>query len=94
MLQWGPRPRAGRKFTGRLTISLASTDQRLRTGRATCKAHAGGRAVWVGVHRFRKGFVVCRWKLPRAAKGKRMIGTIRVFADGKRTARWFSRVVR
>jgi cysteine-rich secretory family protein len=93
LLQWGPRPRAGRRFTGRLTISLPGTRQRVRTGHVTCKARADGRPVWVGVHRFRNGFVVCRWRLPQRAKGRRMIGTIRVSAGGRQTARWFSRLV-
>jgi uncharacterized protein YkwD len=94
LLEWGPRPRAGHRFTGRLTITVHSTGQRVRTGRATCKARARGRLVWVGVHRFENGFVVCSWSVPRGVKNHRLIGTIRVSAGGKRTARWFSRVVR
>jgi uncharacterized protein YkwD len=94
LLEWGPRPRAGQRFTGRLTINVRSTGQRVRTGRATCNARARGRPVWVGVHRFENGFVVCSWSIPRAVKNHRLIGTIRVSTEGKRTARWFSRVVR
>jgi uncharacterized protein YkwD len=94
LIQWGRRPRAGRSFTGRLMISHPETRERVRTGRVTCNARAAGRPVWVGIHRFRKGFVVCRWWIPRVAQGHRIIGTIRVRAGGKRTARWFSRVVR
>lgn len=96
LLQWGRRPRAGLGFTGRLTVSLEGTGRRVLSGRGrvTCKARAGGRPVWVGIHRFRNGFVVCRWRLPKAVKGRRMIGTIRVSVDSRRTARWFSRIVR
>lgn len=96
LLQWGPRPRADRRFTGRLTLALEDNGKRVLSGRGrvTCKARAGGRPVYVGVHRFRNGFAVCRWILPKSAKGKRLIGTIRVHLGGKRAARWFSRVVR
>jgi hypothetical protein len=94
LLRWGPRPRAGRKFTGRLTISVPRTHERVRTGRVTCNARTRGRPVWVGIHRFKNGFVVCRWHLPLTARRHRIIGTIRVAAGGKRTARWFSRVIR
>jgi uncharacterized protein YkwD len=94
LLEWGGRPRAGRKFTGRLMISLPGTHERVRTGHATCKAHARGHRVWVGIHRFKEGFVVCRWWVPKTARNHRLIGTIRVNAGGNRTARWFSRVVR
>jgi uncharacterized protein YkwD len=94
LLEWGSRPRAGRTFTGRLTISRPSTDQRVDAGRATCRAQTAGRRVWVGIHRFRNGFVVCSWHVPRIAKGHRLIGTIRVSVGNKRTARWFSRIVR
>jgi hypothetical protein len=94
LLQWGQRPRAGQRFTGRLAVSLARTHQRLRTGQVTCKARTAGRPVWVGAHRFRNGFVVCTWRIPQIAEGHRLIGTIRVVAGGKRTARWFSRIVR
>ena len=94
LLQWGERPRAGRRFTGRLAISIPRTHQRLRAGRVTCKARTAGRPVWVGVHGFRNGFVVCTWRIPEIAEGHRLIGTIRVVARGKKTARWFSRIVR
>lgn len=96
LLQWGRRPRADRRFTGRLTVSLEDTGRRVLSGRGrvTCKASAGGRPIYVGIHRFRNGFVVCRWNLPKSAKGLRLIGTIRVSVGGRRTARWFSRVVR
>jgi hypothetical protein len=66
----------------------------VHAGRATCKAHTAGRPVRVGIHRFRNGFVVCSWHVPRIAKGHRMIGTIRVSVGKKQTARWFSRIVR
>jgi Cysteine-rich secretory protein family len=94
LLEWGPRPRAGRTFTGRLRIIEPDTRRRVETGRVTCNAHSAGRRVWVGIHRFRNGFVVCRWQVPNIARRHRLIGTIRVFAEGKRTARWFSRIVR
>jgi hypothetical protein len=73
---------------------MVRTHQRLRTGQVTCKARTAGRPVWVGVHRFRNGFVVCTWRIPQIAEGHRLIGTIRVVAGGKKTARWFSRIVR
>jgi hypothetical protein len=96
LLQWGHRPRADRRFTGRLTISLGDTGKRVLTGRGrvTCKARAGGRPAYVGIHRFRNGFAVCRWNLAKSAKGRRLIGTIRVSVGGRQTARWFSRVIR
>jgi outer membrane biosynthesis protein TonB len=94
LMQWGPRPRAGQRFTGRLTISVPGTRERVRTGRVTCNARAAGRPVWVGIHRFKNGFVVCRWHVPKYAKRHRIIGTIQVTAGDKRTARWFSRIVR
>jgi uncharacterized protein YkwD len=94
LLEWAGHPQAGRKFTGRLTISLPGTHERVRTGHVTCKARARGRVVWAGIHRFQNGFVVCRWWLPQGVERHRLIGTIRVSAGGKQTARWFSRVVR
>jgi uncharacterized protein YkwD len=94
LLQWGGRPQAGRMFTGRLTISVPGTHERVRTGHVTCEARARERVVWVGLHRFQNGFVVCRWWLPKGVERHRLIGTIRVSAGGKQTARWFSRVVR
>ena len=94
LLQWGGSPQAGRIFTGRLTISMPGTHERVRSGRVTCQARARDRVVRVGTHRFQNGFVVCKWRLPHGVERHRLIGTIRVSAGGKRTARWFSRVVR
>jgi uncharacterized protein YkwD len=94
LLEWGPRPRAGRVFTGRLMIHEPESRRRVETGRVTCKAHSAGRSIRVGIHRFRNGFVVCRWQVPQIARRHRLIGTIHVFVGGKRTARWFSRIVR
>jgi hypothetical protein len=83
-------------FTGRLTLALEDTGTRVMSGRArvTCRARARGRALYVGIHRFKNGFAVCRWIVPRSVKGHRLIGTIRVSVGGRRGARWFSRVVR
>jgi uncharacterized protein YkwD len=94
LLEWGPRPRAGRTFTGRLMVHEPDTRKRVESGRVTCNAHTAGRRVWVGIHRFRNGFVVCRWHVPQIARHHRLIGTIQVFSEGRRTARWFSRIVR
>lgn len=94
LLQWGGTPQAGRMFTGRLMISMPGTHKRVRSGHVTCQARARDRVVWVGIHRFQNGFVVCRWRLPQGVERHRLIGTIRVSAGGKRTARWFSRLVR
>jgi uncharacterized protein YkwD len=94
LLEWAGRPQAGQHFTGRLTISDPRTRERVRTGEVTCKARARDRVVWVGIHRFDNGFVVCRWWLPESVGRHRLVGTIHVSAEGKRAARWFSRVVR
>jgi uncharacterized protein YkwD len=96
LLLWGAGPEPDRFLTGRLTLSVRATGQRLRSGRGhvSCRARAGRFAVWVGIHRFRNGFVVCKWRIPKHTRGTRMIGTIRVSVEGKRTARWFSRIVR
>jgi uncharacterized protein YkwD len=94
LLQWGGRPRAGHNFTARITVTEPGTHERVRAGRVTCGARVADRPVWVGIHRFKNGFVVCRWRIPHTAERHRIIGTIRVSAAGKRTARWFSRIVR
>jgi hypothetical protein len=87
------RPTAGSKFTARIAVFLRAEGTRVTAGRVRCRAHAAGRALWVGVHSFRRNLATCTFRVPARARGSQMTGTIRVSSGGHGTKRWFSRKV-
>ena len=66
------RARAGRPFIVRLLVSNAET------GRVSCSARVGRKALRATTRNWRDGAASCKWRLPRTSRRKRVRGVIRV----------------
>lgn len=85
--------RAGRTFTARMSVTRSDFDAALTEGTITCTARLGGRTLR-GQGSFAGGRVVCTWRLPRNARGKRLTGSVTVSLQGAQASRTFSVLVR
>jgi hypothetical protein len=74
-------------------VQVTDTGAALTAGSVKCDATVGHRRLRVIANAFRDGRAVCAWSIPRGAKGRHVIGRLRVRADGKQAVRWFSRRV-
>ena len=87
------RPRAGRPFSARMTVMRSDLDTPLTEGTVACSAKLGRKAI-AGSGAFARNGVVCSWRLPRNARGKRFTGAIAVTFQGVEAKRSFSTTVR
>ena len=85
--------RAGRPFTARALILRSDFDIPLDEGRIGCAARLAGHAL-AGKGKFANGRVVCTWRLPRNAHGKRLSGALSIAFEGVRVKRGFAARVR
>jgi hypothetical protein len=85
--------RAGKAFTARAVVLRSDFDEPLDQGKIACAAKVYGRAI-AGKGKFESGHVVCTWRLPSTARGKRLSGTLAVNYQGARATRAFSARVR
>ena len=85
------KARAGRPFAAAMTVRRNDTRELLQEGQVTCAARIDGAPLKPA----RKagpddGVAVCAWQLPKAAKGKRLTGSITVTEEGVKVSRTFS----
>jgi len=85
--------RAGKAFTARAVVLRSDFDDPLDEGKITCAAKLAGHGL-AGKGKFSRGGVLCTWRMPAAAHGKRLTGTVSVAFQGARAARAFSARVR
>jgi hypothetical protein len=85
--------RAGHLFAARAVVLGSDFDAPVDEGRIACTARASGRAIR-GKGRFAHSRVICTWRLPARARGKRLSGVLSVVDQGARTARPFAVRVR
>jgi hypothetical protein len=75
-------PRAGRPFTASWPVTAADPAELVRGGRLTCKARGGGSSLRLVARSLRRKatsvVATCRWRLPRATRGKRVRGSVAV----------------
>jgi hypothetical protein len=81
------RPRAGSIVAANVRVSAGGT--RLRPSRLRCVGSVGGVRV-NGIARAGSGTASCRYRLPRAGKGKTFRGTISFTARGRSFTRRFA----
>jgi len=86
-----PAPaKAGKSFAATIGATESDTNGPIEKGTVTCHATLGGRplaGVGAGVV---NGLAICQWKLPKAARGKRLSGVVSVTVQGATVTRTFS----
>jgi hypothetical protein len=85
-------PRAGRLYTVRVR-ALATTGSPVRAGAVRCTARLGEAVLKPLSKRLRAGYAVCAWKLPKAARGKRLRVAVVVSSGGRKLTRTLSKRV-
>jgi hypothetical protein len=85
-------PRAGRLFTVRMRV-LTETGAPVRSGTVRCTARVGKSVLRPVSRRLRAGYAICAWKLPKAARGKRLRVGIVLTSNGRRLTRTLTRRV-
>ena len=87
-------PRAGRPFTLRMVAARSDTNAALQNGRVTCVGRVGNSRLRAQLARVQRGAVVCTWRIPPKATGKRFRGSVTVVFEGLRASRSFSARIR
>jgi hypothetical protein len=87
------RARAGRSFSARMAVVRSDLNAALDQGEITCSAKLGAKTL-VGTGSFARGSVACTWRLPRSARGKRLVGRVAVAFQGVEAKRSFATKVR
>ena len=85
--------KAGKPLAARMVVTRSDFGIDVDEGAIACTARAGTKALR-GNGAFEDTTAVCRWTVPRAAKGKRITGSISVTVDGVEIKRTFSQKVR
>jgi hypothetical protein len=70
------RPVAGRLFVAGTSVLRADTGTLLRRGGISCPASVGRRALAAVAARFVHGRARCAWRLPRNARGRRLVAAV------------------
>jgi len=79
VLSTEPRPpRAGRRFRARLALRVTGTHSLLASGRVSCVASIEGVRLRSFIAAFVRRHAVCAWRLPPAAEGKTLRGSVSV----------------
>jgi Tol biopolymer transport system component len=85
-------PRVGQQLTVTMRVSIGGKP--LAAAHVACTATLARRRLAASTHTFRGGTARCGWKIPRAAHGKRLTGSIIATSAGGRTTRNFAGTVR
>ena len=80
---------AGRRLGAEMQVIRSDFDSALDEGSISCAATAGSTRL-AGRGRFADGVVVCDWRLPNGARGKRVSGSVAVTFQGVTAARSFN----
>jgi hypothetical protein len=85
------RPVAGNVFLATILVGRGDTFDLLGSrGKVTCTLLVGGKPLRAARMAFSQGLPVCRWILPRTAKGKLLKGSIAVTYAGSTAKKTFS----
>jgi hypothetical protein len=84
--------RAGRVFTVRLRVAT-DLGTPVRSGTIRCAARAGKTSMRPVAKRWKNGYATCSWRLPKTARGKRLVASLRVANSGLTLTRRVSRRV-
>jgi hypothetical protein len=85
--------RAGKAVTARAVVLRSDFGVRLDKGAIRCAAKLSAHAL-AGKGKFAGGRVVCTWRLPKTARGRRLSGSVSVTFQGATAKRGFSERVR
>jgi hypothetical protein len=80
---------AGKSFVARITVVRNDFDVPLDEGTIRCAARLGATSI-NGTGRFAHDRIVCAWRLPSTARGKRLAGSVAVTFQGVQANRSFS----
>jgi hypothetical protein len=83
-------PRAGRRYTVRVR-AFTSAGSPVPVGAIRCTARVGKSVLRPISKRLRAGYAVCAWKLPKAARGKRLRVGVVITSNGQRLTRTLTR---
>lgn len=93
LLRTPAAPRAGRAFLVKLPVRRTDTSIGITKGKVACTASVAG-AKLRAVGSVKQGEARCAMAVPRAAKGKRLSGSIKVTVAGKTATAKFAHLVR
>jgi hypothetical protein len=85
-------PRAGRLYTVRVR-AFTGAGSPVTAGAIRCTARVGKSVLRPVSKRLRAGYAICAWKLPKAARGKRLRVGVVVTSKGHRLTRTLTRRV-
>lgn len=89
--QTAPKPaKAGRTFAVSMAVSENDTKGPVSSGAVTCPAMLAGKRITPSSHSLLNGIATCTFKIPAAAKGKAIRGSITVTSRGASVSRPFS----
>jgi len=86
-------PRAGHTFSASMRVTRRDSGAVARSGKVTCSARVGSKALARVRAGFRSGRVSCTWRLPAATSGKHVLGWLRLDALGGLARRFFGRPI-
>ena len=86
--------RAGARLVARATFVDMRTRARRTSGSVRCRAEVAGRRLRVVTNAFKQGFATCAWRVPRAARGKKLTAVVAVQVGERAGRRLFVRKVR
>jgi hypothetical protein len=85
------RPRAGERLSVRLAVARADTGAAVTTGRVTCAARIGARALEPRSQGFSGRRATCVFATPPRSEGRTVSGLVMVAFAGRRVTKTFSR---
>jgi hypothetical protein len=83
------RPSAGHPLVAMLAVGRNDGAQ-LTDAQVTCTATIGGKPLAARTHAVANGVALCAWSIPKAARGKRLHGSVTVSSGGLQATRSFS----
>ena len=81
------RPRAGKLFSARMTVTRSDTGATLKGGQVRCVGRAGAASLRARTARFVGSQAVCTWAIPATAKGRTFRGSVAVVFEGRRAVK-------
>jgi hypothetical protein len=87
-------PKAGGTLSASLAATESDTGSAFSGGTVACHATLGGKALPASAHSIANGVATCVWRVPKAAKGKRLSGTVTITVRGATATKSFSALVR
>jgi hypothetical protein len=71
-------PKAGKRFAASVRVYRSDTAGLLVSGKLACPARSRSRGVAAVAKVFRRGLATCVWRIPRAARGRPLAGSVTV----------------